>query len=88
MQRTMENKKKVTTNFPRSASKRKNNVEEGGASTLKVKKEHESTYMKAQKMMRGIMEPYVVPTMVKVVPTMVRAVPTMVQIVRQTSIVP
>ncbi len=81
MQRTMENKKKTTTNSPRSAFKRKNNVEEGGASYLGEKKEHESTYTKAQKMMKGIMEPYVMPTLVRVVPTMVQAV-------RQTSTIP
>ncbi len=74
MQRTMENKKKATTNSPRSAFKRKNIVEERGALGLGEKKEHESTYMKAQKMMRGIMEPYVMPTLVRVVPTMVQVV--------------
>jgi hypothetical protein len=31
METTLENRKKVLTNFPRSALKRKNRVEEGGA---------------------------------------------------------
>jgi hypothetical protein len=44
---TLENKKKVATNSPRSALRRKNRVEERGASSLKVKKEHESTYLRA-----------------------------------------
>jgi hypothetical protein len=39
MQTTLENKKKATTNSPRSAPKRKNKVEERGASCSKVKKE-------------------------------------------------
>ncbi len=46
----MENRKKVTTDSPRSVFKRKNKVEEGGASSLKVKREHESTNVRAQKM--------------------------------------
>jgi hypothetical protein len=43
MQTTLENKKKNTVDFPRSVFKRKNRVEKGGASTLRVKREHEST---------------------------------------------
>jgi hypothetical protein len=43
----LDNRKKVATNFPRSALKRTNKVEEGGASSLGVKREHESTYVKA-----------------------------------------
>jgi hypothetical protein len=39
MQTTLENKKKATTNSPRSAPQRKNKVEERGASCSKVKKE-------------------------------------------------
>jgi len=39
MKTTLENMKKVTTNFPKSAFKRKNIVEEGGASGSRVKKE-------------------------------------------------
>jgi hypothetical protein len=39
MQITLENKKKVTIDFPRSAFKRKNKVEEGRALGLIVKKE-------------------------------------------------
>ncbi len=74
MQKTMENKKKATTNFPRNVFKRKNNVEEGRALGSGEKKEHESTCTKAQKMMSEIMEPYVMPTLVRVVPTMVQVV--------------
>jgi len=80
MQIAVENKKKATTNLPKSAFKM-NKVEEGGASSLGVKKEQENTYMMAQKMTRGIMELYVMPTMV-------RAMPTMVQVVRQTVTIP
>jgi hypothetical protein len=36
-----------------------------------MKREQESTNVRAQKMMRGRMEPSIVPTMVKVVPTIV-----------------
>ncbi len=43
MQTTLENKKKNTIDFPRSVFKRKNRVEKGGASSLRVKREHEST---------------------------------------------
>jgi hypothetical protein len=35
----LENKKKTITDFPRSAFKRKNKVEEGGALGSRVKKE-------------------------------------------------
>jgi hypothetical protein len=45
----LENKKKVATNFPRNALKRKNKVEEGGASGWGVKNEQESTNLRAHK---------------------------------------
>jgi hypothetical protein len=61
----LENKKKVATNSPRIIFKRNNKVKEGGASSLGVKKEHERTYVKVQKMMRGKMEPSTMPTMVQ-----------------------
>jgi hypothetical protein len=67
----LENKKKVATNSPRSACKRKNRVEEGGALGSRVKREQESTNVRAQKMMKDRMEPSTVPTMVRVVPTIV-----------------
>jgi hypothetical protein len=38
-QKTLENRKKATTNSPRSVIIRKNKIEEGGASSLKMKKE-------------------------------------------------
>jgi hypothetical protein len=81
MQIALENKKKPTSNSLRSALKKKNGVEEGGTSTLGVKRKHENTNLKAQKMMKGIVEP-------SVVPTMVRAVPPMVHGVRQIAAVP
>ncbi len=64
MQTTLENKKKVVANFRRSAFKKKKKVDEGRASSLGVKREHESTDLMAQKMMRGRMEPSAMPTMV------------------------
>ncbi len=81
MQTTLENIKKVATNSPRSAFKRKNIVEEGRALGSEVKREHKSTNLKAQKMMKGRMEP-------SIVPTVVRAMPTMVQAIIQTVVVP
>jgi hypothetical protein len=39
MEITLENKKKVTTYSPRSALKRKNKIEEGGASGSRMKRE-------------------------------------------------
>jgi len=36
---TLENRKKATIDFPRSVFKRKNKVEEGGASSLTLKRE-------------------------------------------------
>jgi hypothetical protein len=57
-------KKKVTTDAQRSVLKRKNKVAKGGASSLGMKGEHESTNLKAHKMMKGKVEPFVMPTMV------------------------
>jgi hypothetical protein len=64
---TLHNRKKAATNSPRSALKRKNTIEEGGTSSSKVKKEQESTNLRAQKMMRVIMEPSTIPIVVQVV---------------------
>jgi DNA anti-recombination protein RmuC len=64
MQTTLENRKKTITYFPRSVFKRKNKVEEGGTSSSRMKREHESTNLRAQKMMYHL---YVVPTMVSVI---------------------
>jgi len=47
MNTTLENKKKVASNSPRSAFKRKNRVEEGGASGSRVRSEQECTYLRA-----------------------------------------
>jgi hypothetical protein len=53
MQITLENRKKVIIDSPRSALKRKNKIEEKRALGSRVKKEQESTYLRAQKMMRA-----------------------------------
>ncbi len=66
MQTTLENGKKVAANFPISAFKKKNIIEEGGTLGLGVKREQESVDLKAHKMMRGRVEPSAVPTMVHV----------------------
>jgi len=47
MQTTLENKKKVVTDSPRNALKRKNRVEEGRTLSLGMKREHESTNLRA-----------------------------------------
>ncbi len=67
METTLENRKKVVVNFPRSAFKRKNKVEEGGALGSRVKMEHENIDLRAQKMMKGRVEPFVMPIVVQVV---------------------
>ncbi len=56
--------KKVAANFPINVLKKKNKVEEGGVSSLEVKREHEKTYLRAHKMMRGKVEPFAFPTVV------------------------
>ncbi len=81
MQTTLNNRKKATAGFPIRVFKRKNIVEEGGASSSRVKREQENTNLRAQKMMKGKMEPFAMPTMVRVVPTMIQAA-------RQTPVVP
>jgi hypothetical protein len=67
MKTTLENRKKAIANSPKSAFKRKNTIEEGVASSLEVKKEHESIDLRAQKMMRDRMEPFTVPIVVQAV---------------------
>jgi hypothetical protein len=47
MHTTLKNIRKATTDFPRSALKRKNIVEEGGTLGSGVKREHESTNLRA-----------------------------------------
>ncbi len=66
MQTTLKNKKKVVAIFPRSAPKRKNRVE-GRASSLGVKREQENINLRAQKMMRGKVEPFIMLTMVRAI---------------------
>jgi benzoyl-CoA reductase/2-hydroxyglutaryl-CoA dehydratase subunit BcrC/BadD/HgdB len=43
----LENRKKVTSNSLRSALTRKNKIEEGGALSSKMKREKESTDLRA-----------------------------------------
>jgi hypothetical protein len=74
MQTTLDNRKKATTNFPRSDFKKNNIVEEGGALGLGMKKEQHNTYLGAHKMMRGIVEPFIVLIVVRVVPLVVQAI--------------
>ncbi len=76
MQTTLKNRKKVVADFPRGALKRKNRVEEGGVSGSGVKKEHENTYLRAQKMMKGKVEPSIVPIVIQAV-RQITAVPQM-----------
>jgi hypothetical protein len=57
----LENIKKAVVDSPRSDFKRKNRVEEGGVLGLGVKREHERTNLRAQKMMKGRVEPFIVP---------------------------
>ncbi len=71
MQTTLENRKKATTKSPRSALKRKNKAEEGGALGLGIKREQESIKSRAQKVMRGKMAPFAVPTLVQAMLIMV-----------------
>jgi hypothetical protein len=49
MQTLLENKKNATTDFLKIVLKKNNRVEEGGASSSKMKIKHESTNLKAQK---------------------------------------
>jgi hypothetical protein len=78
MKTTLENIKKVVAKSLRNAIKRNNKVEEVGASGSRVKREHDSTNLRAHNMMRGIMEPFVVLIVVK-------AMPTVVKVTRQTT---
>jgi hypothetical protein len=57
---------KVVANSLKNVLKKKNRVKIGRASSLGVKKEHESTDVKAQKMMKGKVELIAVPTIVHV----------------------
>jgi hypothetical protein len=52
---------------------------------LGVKREHENTYLKVQKMMRGRVEPFVVPIVVRAMPPMVHAIKHTTTIPRMTS---
>jgi len=47
---------------------------EGGALGSRMNKEHENINLRAQKMMKGRVEPSIMPTMVKVMPIMVQAI--------------
>ncbi len=73
MQTALENRKKNVVEFLRSVIKRKNRVEDGKDLSLGMKSKQESTNMRAQKMMKGRMEPSIMPTVVKVVLIVVQA---------------
>jgi hypothetical protein len=60
----LENRRKVVVESLRSAFKRRNKAEEGGALGSKVKKEQDNIKTWAQKMMRGRVPPFAVPTFV------------------------
>ncbi len=85
MQIALKNKKKATIDSPRNVFKRKNKVEEGGASGLRVKREQDSINLRAQKMMRGRVEPFVVPTMVTIVLIVVQEIKQTLAIPQMTS---
>ncbi len=67
MQIALENKKKVIVHYPKNAFKRKNKIEEGGALGLGVKREQKSIDLRAQNMMKGRVEPFVVLIVVQAV---------------------
>ncbi len=85
MQTSLQNRKKVVANSSRSVFNRKNRVEEGGASCTGMKRDHDSTEAKAQKMMRGRVEPFIMPIVVQAVPTMVHATRQITKVSQMTS---
>ncbi len=86
MKTTLENRKKVAINSPKIALKRKNKVEEGGASSLGMKREiQESTNVRAQKMMRSRMEPFVMPIVVQSMRIIVQAAQQTIEVPQMTS---
>jgi hypothetical protein len=72
MQTTLEIRKKAIADSPRNALKRKNKVDQRGTSGLRMKKELKTTSVKAQKMIRGKVEPFAMLTVVQVVPMVVQ----------------
>jgi hypothetical protein len=64
MQTTIENRRKVIVESLRSDLKKRTRFKEGGASKSRVKKEQENTKARAQKMMKGRVAPFVMPTLV------------------------
>jgi hypothetical protein len=74
MHTTLKKIKKVIADYPRSVFKRKNRVEEGGALGSIVKKEQKCIDLRAKKMMKGIVEPSAIPTVVRAVPPIVHAI--------------
>ncbi len=83
MHTTLENRKKATSI---SAFKRKNKVEKGGTLGSGMKREQESTDVRAQKMMKGKVEPLAMPTMVRIVPTIVQATRNIAEVPQMTSL--
>ncbi len=64
MQATLENIGKVAIKSLKNVLKRRNIIEEGGASRSRVKKKQESIEARVQKMMRGKVAPSIMPTLV------------------------
>jgi hypothetical protein len=71
---TLDNRKKATSYSPRSVFKKKNKVEERRASSSRVKKQHENTHFRAQKMMSNRVQPSIILILTKVVPLVVQIV--------------
>jgi hypothetical protein len=53
MKTTLENINKITIKSPRSTLKMKKKIEQGRILGSRVTREHENTYLRAQKMMKG-----------------------------------
>ncbi len=83
MHTTLENRKKA-----RSISdfQRKNKVEKGRTLGSGMKREQESIDARAQKMMKGKVEPLAMPTMVRIVPTIVQATRHITEVPQMTSL--
>jgi hypothetical protein len=60
----LENIRKDAIKSLNNVLKRRNIIEEGGASRSRVKKEQENIEARVQKMMRGKVAPSIVPTLV------------------------
>jgi hypothetical protein len=64
---------------------RKTIIEEGRSSCLRVKREHDSIDLRAQNIMKGIVEPSIVPIVVRAMPIVVHATKQTVEIPHMTT---